>query len=40
MKNGVLFLTAKNKVRMLPPLNISSESIRKAICVLKEAAAK
>lgn len=40
MKNGVLFLTAKNKVRLLPPLNISEENIRKAISVLKEAAAK
>jgi acetylornithine/N-succinyldiaminopimelate aminotransferase len=40
MKNGVMFLTAKNKVRMLPPLNISRKNIRKAISVLKEAAVK
>jgi acetylornithine/N-succinyldiaminopimelate aminotransferase len=40
MKNGVLFLTAKNKVRMLPPLNISCADIKKAISILKEAVAQ
>lgn len=31
---GVLFLSAKNKIRLLPPLNISYEEIDKAIDVL------
>ena len=37
MDNGVLVLTAKDKVRLLPPLNIPEELLEKAIAVLKEA---
>ena len=37
MANGVLFLTAKDKIRMLPPLNICKKSLVKAVKVLKEA---
>ncbi len=35
---GVLVLTAKTKVRLLPPLNISMELLEKAVAVIKEAA--
>lgn len=37
MKNGVLVLKAKNKVRLLPALNIPDELLTKAIDVLKKA---
>ena len=37
MENGVLVLSAKDKVRLLPPLNISKENLEKAIKILKEA---
>ena len=37
MEKGVLVLTAKTKIRLLPPLNISMEQLEKAISVLKEA---
>ena len=37
MKNGVLVLKAKNKVRLLPSLNIPIESLTKALEVLKNA---
>ena len=37
MQNGVLFLTAKDKVRLLPALNINQEQLKKAIDVLKTA---
>lgn len=37
-KKGVLCLTAKDKVRLLPPLNISYEDLKTAIDVIKEAA--
>ncbi len=37
MENGVLVLKAKNKVRLLPALNIPDELLRKAISVLKKA---
>ncbi len=37
MENGVLPIKAKNKVRLLPPLNISDEDLKKAIQVIKEA---
>lgn len=37
MKNGVLVITAKSKVRLLPPLNISSENLKKAVNVIKAA---
>ncbi len=38
--NGVLFLTAKDKIRLLPALNIPFDLLKKAIDVLKEACAK
>ncbi len=37
MKNGVLVITAKSKVRLLPPLNISHENLKKAVDVIKAA---
>ena len=37
---GVLVLTAKTKIRLLPPLNITMEQLEKAVKVLKEALAK
>ena len=37
MENGVLCLTAKNKVRLLPALNIPDELLMKAADVIKEA---
>ena len=41
MENGLISLTAKNKIRLLPPLNISFEELDKGldilIQVLKEA---
>ncbi len=36
MEKGVLCLTAKDKVRLLPALNIPMEQLKKAICVLTE----
>ena len=39
LEKGVLVLKAKDKVRLLPPLNISMEELEKAIAVLKEACA-
>ena len=38
MEQGVLCLTAKDKVRLLPPLNIPMEQLEKAIAVIKTAA--
>ena len=38
MQKGVLCLTAKDKVRLLPPLNIPVEQLSQAIEVIKEAA--
>ena len=35
-ENGVLCLTAKDKVRLLPPLNIPMELLQKAVAVIKE----
>ncbi len=35
MEQGVLVLTAKNKIRLLPPLNIEFELLEKAINILK-----
>ena len=35
IENGVIVLSAKAKVRLLPPLNISSEDLKKAIGILK-----
>ena len=37
MEQGVLCLTAKDKVRLLPPLNIPMEQLQKAVAVIKEA---
>ena len=37
IENGVLCLTAKDRVRLLPALNIPMELLEKAIAVLKEA---
>ena len=37
MENGVLCLTAKDKVRLLPALNIPMAQLEKAIAILKEA---
>jgi acetylornithine/N-succinyldiaminopimelate aminotransferase len=39
-ENGVLVLKAKNKVRLLPPLNIPMELLGKAVGVLKRACAE
>ena len=36
MEKGVLLLTAKTKVRLLPPLNISYEELEKAVNIIKE----
>lgn len=36
-KMGLLVLSAKNKVRLLPPINVSKETIDKAIDILKKA---
>ena len=36
MEKGVLCLTAKDKVRLLPPLNIPQELLEKAVGVIKE----
>lgn len=38
-ERGVLCLTAKNKVRLLPPLNIPDDLLHRAINVLKEVSA-
>jgi len=39
MKNGVLCLTAKDKVRLLPALNIPMDVLEKAVAVIKAACA-
>ena len=36
-ENGVLCLTAKDKVRLLPPLNIPMELLEKAVAIIKNA---
>ena len=36
LRRGVLVLTAKDKVRLLPPLNIDTELLKKALEVIKE----
>ena len=38
-ENGVIVLTAKTKVRLLPPLNIPMEALKKAVSVIKDACA-
>ena len=40
MERGVLVIKAKNKVRLLPALNIPFEELKKAIEILKEVIAK
>ncbi len=40
MENGVLCLTAKDKVRLLPALNIPEETLKKAIAIIKSVCAK
>ena len=40
MAKGVLVLTAKHKVRLLPALNIPMDVLEKAICVIKSACAE
>ncbi len=40
LQKGVLVLTAKTKVRLLPPLNIGWDELKKAIAILKEAIAE
>ncbi len=40
MENGVLCLTAKDKVRLLPALNIPMELVEKAVEVIKKACAE
>ena len=35
-EKGVLCLTAKDKVRLLPPLNIPMEQLQKAVTVIKD----
>ena len=37
LENGLLVLTAKNLVRLLPPLNISYEDIDRGLDILAEA---
>ena len=39
MEHGVLFLTAKDKIRLLPALNIPMELLERAVSVLKAACA-
>lgn len=36
MARGVLVLTAKTKVRLLPPLNIPWDALKKAVAIIKE----
>lgn len=40
LENGVLLLTAKDKVRLLPALNIPKKALEKAIEIIKKACAK
>ncbi|MCQ2423280.1 MAG: aspartate aminotransferase family protein [Clostridia bacterium] len=40
MERGVLCLTAKDKVRLLPALNIPMEALQKAVAVIKEVCAE
>ena len=40
MKQGVLFLTAKDKVRLLPALNIPMETLKEAVGIIKAACAE
>ncbi len=37
IENGVLVITAKDKVRLLPPLNITNDELKKALSIIKDA---
>ena len=39
-ENGVLVIKAKNKVRLLPPLNIEYDELKAALDVIKKACAQ
>ena len=39
-EQGVLCLTAKDKVRLLPPLNIPMEQLQKAVGIIKNICAE
>ena len=39
MENGLLVLTAKDRVRLLPALNIDFDTLKKGIAILKDAIA-
>ncbi|MCC8022667.1 MAG: aminotransferase class III-fold pyridoxal phosphate-dependent enzyme, partial [Clostridiales bacterium] len=36
LEQGLIVLTAKEKIRLLPPLNITYEELDEAIAILKE----
>ena len=36
MENGLLVLTAKHKMRLLPPLNITRTELEQGLSILKE----
>lgn len=36
MENGLLVLTAKHKMRLLPPLNISQKELEKGLAIMRE----
>ena len=40
MERGVLCLTAKTKVRLLPPLNIPMDTLAQAVAIIKEVCAE
>ena len=40
LRRGVLVLTAKNKVRLLPPLNSPWDALKKAVEIIKEVVAQ
>ncbi len=40
MERGVLVLSAKTRVRLLPPLNIGFDELRRAIQIIKEVLAQ
>ena len=40
MESGVLCLTAKDKVRLLPALNIPMKELKKAVEIIKSACAE
>ena len=40
LEKGLLVLTAKTKVRLLPPLTITDEEIEKGVAILEEVLAK